>query len=644
MLNDIRTKIAAGLYGPQKSRKLDSTATRVPAASPPRLSTLRPPIAPPVVKAPAYTPLHDFDITVLYIREAEEAARVVGSLAGKRAGFDIETSKVTAFQNNPQAGLEPHLSRIRLVQLYVGGQEVFVIDVSRTGTACLEGLKDIHLCAHNALFEMKHLHHVGIDLPHIDCTMLQHNALENTLSSLADLAQHYLGYTLNKESQTSDWGAPDLSQTQLEYAGLDAVVAFNLFEHLDADIRTREREEIYSLLRKAQFPVALMSYDGIRIDTTRHQAMFDDLQSKLVTAEAKIEEHFGSEFKPSSSKQIEQWLKNKLSTPDRYGWPKTGAGQLKTDRHSLNKLVPDPSACALLEYKKLQKLISSFGDNLLTRCNPRTGRIHPDFRIGGAVTGRMSCSNPNMQNLPRDPIYRGLFAAPTGKVLVCADYSQMETRVAAELSQDPEMLEIYRQGEDLHIRTAMAITGKKSEEITKEDRQAAKAANFGLLFGQGAPGLRKFAYNTYEIDFSEKEAKQIISAFFREYSGLHAWQQSLIADANKTLVTQTSTGRYIPLTSKNRYSCSLNYPVQGAATEVLYTVLGKLHEALNGYDAKIVNCVHDEILLEVAQDDASAVRAILEQVMIQGFLDIFPNASTAGLVDAKCGSNWAEAK
>ena len=644
MLNDLRDKIAAGVFGPQKSRRLDSTATRVPAASPPRLSTLRPPSVPPVVKAPAYTSLHDFGITVRYIREAEEAARVVGSLAGKRAGFDIETSKEAAFQNSRLAGLEPHLSKIRLAQLYGGGQEVFVIDISLTRTTCLEGLKDIHLCAHNALFEMKHLHHVGIDLPHIDCTMLQHNALENAKDSLAALAQRYLGYTLNKESQTSDWGASDLSQTQLEYAGLDAVVAFKLFECLDADIHARGRVELYNLLRKAQFAVALMSHDGIRIDTTRHQSMIDDLKSKLVTTKAKVEEHFGSKFKPTSPKQIEQWLENKLSASARWRWPRTETGQLKTDRHALSKLVSDPSACALLEYKKLQKLISAFGDNLLAHCNPRTGRIHPDFMICGAITGRMSCSNPNMQNLPRESEFRGLFAAPTGRVIVCADYSQMETRVAAELSQDPKMLQVYQQGQDLHMRTAMAITGKPSEDITKEDRQAAKAANFGLLYGQGSPGFRTYAQNLYGISLNPTDAKQIISTFFREYSGLRAWQESCQKEARRTSICHTHSGRYFPLSKETCHSQPLNYPVQGAASEVLYATLGRLPEALNGYDAKIVNCVHDEILLEVSQDDASSVRAILEQVMIQGFLDIFPNASTAGIVDAKCGSNWAEAK
>ncbi|NCC04441.1 MAG: hypothetical protein EOM37_10450 [Proteobacteria bacterium] len=644
MLNALREKIAAGVYGPQRSSNLDSATLEIAPTSPAILSAPQSPRALSVVTSPACTALNDFGVALRNICDVEEATKVMRELAGKRTGFDIETSKSAAFLHNPQAGLEPHLSGIRLVQLYGGGEEVYVIDVSRTGTACLEELKDIQLSAHNALFEMRHLHHVGVDLPFIDCTMLQHNALENTRSSLADLAKHYLGYTLNKESQTSDWGAPELSQNQLEYAGLDAVVAFNLFEHLDADIRTREREGLYSLLRKAQLPVALMSYDGIRLDTTRHQTMLDVLRNKFAAAKAKVEENFGSKFNPNSPEQIAQWLMKRLSPLERYRWPKTETGRLTTDQHALSKLLPDPSVRILLEYKQLHKLITSFGDKLLTHCNPLTGRIHPDFMICGAITGRMSCSNPNMQNLPRDPIYRGLFAAPAGRAIVCADYSQMETRVAAELSQDPKMLEIYRQGEDLHMRTAMAITGKKSESITKEDRQAAKAANFGLLYGQGFKGFRKYAQDSYGINLSPNEAKQVLTTFFREYSGLRAWQEACQNEASSTLICHTRTGRYFSLREGAWYSPSLNYPVQGAASEVLYAALGRLPEALTGYDAKIVNCVHDEILLEVSQDYASAVKAILEQVMTQGFLDVFPEAPTAGLVDAKCGATWAEAK
>lgn len=645
MLEALRNKIAAGAYGPQKSQKtvmpLLANTTPLPSSSPLILQSQR---LLDKSTGPSTTKLQDFGVLVRYISEAEQAARVMCSLAGKRAGLDIETAKDTSFMNNPQAGLEPHLSRIRLVQLYGGGDEVFVIDVNSTGVGCLAGLKDIKLCAHNAMFEMKHLHHARVDLPHIDCTMLQHNALENNRPSLADLSISYLGCPLDKGNQTSDWGAAELSRAQLEYAALDALLAFRLFGRFDSEILERNRKRLYSLLQQAQFPIALMVYEGVKLNTTQHKTLFEEVKRELALAKEEVSVAFGEKFNPNSAQQVEEWLRNNLDPSELKTWPQTQANRLKTDHSALSRIPQNPSLGLLLKYKKYQKLSSAFGTNLLAHCNPRTGRIHPDFMIGGAVTGRMSCSKPNLQNLPRNAEFRSLFDAPEGRLIVCADYSQMETRVAAELSRDTKMCEIYSNGDDLHTRTAMAITGKPREAITKPERQAAKAANFGLLFGQGVNGFRIYAQNSYGVGLSFEEAKRMRNSFLQEYSTLHAWQQASIAEASRTRVCRTVTGRHRALTDKDYYTGSLNFPVQGAAAEVLYSTLGRLPQALSGLDAKIVNCVHDEILLEASAAHASAAKEALETAMTLGFRAIFPEAPTSGLVDARVASNWAEAK
>lgn len=645
MLEALRNKIAAGAYGPQKFKKtmrplLDNT-TLPPSSSPLALRSQR-----LLDKSPgsSTTKLQDFGVSLRYISETEQATRVMSSLAGKLAGLDIETAKDLSFMSNPQAGLEPHLSRIRLVQLYGGGDEVFVIDVERTGVRCLEGLKDIQLCAHSALFEMKHLHHVGIDLPHIDCTLLQHNALENARARLADLSISYLGCPLDKGNQTSDWGAAELSRAQLEYAALDALLPFRLFGLLNSEILERDRTKLYSLLQQAQFPIALMVYEGLKLNAIRHTLLFKEVERQLALAKEEISDAYGTKFNPNSAQQVEEWLRNNLDPSELKTWPKTQANRLKTDHRALSRIPQNPSIGLLLKYKKYQKLSSAFGTNLLSHCNPRTGRIHPDFMIGGAVTGRMSCANPNLQNLPRNSEFRSLFDAPEGRVIVCADYSQMETRVAAELSGDPKMCEIYRQGDDLHTRTAMAITGTPREGITKQERQAAKAANFGLLYGQGVNGFRTYAQDSYDVSLSHNEAKRMRDSFLKEYSTLHAWQQASIGEASRTRVCRTVTGRHRLLTDENYYTGSLNFPVQGAAAEVLYAALAKLPRALSGLNAKIVNCVHDEILLEASVADASAAKEALETAMTLGFRDIFPEAPTSGLVDARFANNWAEAK
>lgn len=645
MFEAFRKKIADGGFGPQKtaSRTLTgdtSLATKV--------------IVSPLIKQQVHLEtsqpiqstarLQDFGISIEYIQDPVIAASLIESLGGKHVGLDIETSKDSVFIQHKQSGLEPHLSFIRLVQIYGGGDKAFVIDVKRTGTLCLHGLKDINLLAHNALFEMKHLHHAGIDLPGIECTMLQHNALENSLESLASLSKSYLGITLAKELQVSDWNAETLTQSQLEYAALDAILAFNLSQKLTKEINARGRDRLYPLLQRAQWPVALMEYEGLAINSVQHATLLNRVEASLVRNQSEIGKVFGTNFNPQSADQIGKWLKESYSMKELLKWPRTKSGKLSTDQHALQRLSANSAVALLLEQRKLEKIHSTFGQNLLAHCHPKTGRIHPNFRICGAVTGRMSCTQPNLQNLPRGAEFRGLFDTPVGRSIVCADYSQMETRVAAELSQDPKMLDIYRNGDDLHYHTAMAITGKRREDITKSERQLAKAANFGLLYGQGNKGFMSYAQNSYNIQLTGPDAKNIQAKFFLEYAGLADWQKASIKMAHRTKVADTVMGRCRSFTEINYYTGSLNFPVQGAAAEVLYAALGRLPGHLSGLDAKIVNCVHDEILLEASDQDAISAKEALERAMIEGFQEIFPNAPISDLVDAKIGRSWADVK
>lgn len=270
-----------------------------------------------------------------------------------------------------------------------------------------------------------------------------------------------------------------------------------------------------------------------------------------------------------------------------------------------------------------------------------TGRIHAGFSLGGAATGRLSCSNPNIQNPPRDPIFRALFAPTPGRCLVVADYGQIELRVAALVSGDTAMLTAYADGRDLHRQTAAAVLGIDPEQVSKEQRQMAKAVNFGLLFGQGAKGLQAYAKGSYGVNMTLTQADNAKAAFFKAYPGLSAWQTTTRQAAERAKQVRTPGGRVRALDRNIGTEC-LNTPIQGGAAECLLAALAELQ--LDSLNARLVNIVHDELVVECDPEQAAAVSGEVERAMVAGFLAIFPEGSTRELVEAHTGPNWAAAK
>jgi DNA polymerase-1 len=344
---------------------------------------------------------------------------------------------------------------------------------------------------------------------------------------------------------------------------------------------------------------------------------------------------------------LSQWLYENLDSETLSNWPRTEKGQLKTGANVLANFPDHPLVKPLIKYKEVGKLLSSFGMKFAEHLNPETKRIHASYMLGGTATGRLSCSSPNMQNLPRNKDFRALFCAPPGRVIMVADYNQIELRIAALVSEDQAMLEAYEQGQDLHRKTAAEISGIAFDKVTKEQRQAAKAINFGLLFGQGHKGLARYAKSKYDVDMTPFEAKSAKRSFFRTYSGFARWQKKTAKLAKIEMQVSTPGGRVRDFTQSKkeyRYTEALNTPIQGAAAEVLLAALAKLEDYLAGLDAKLVNIIHDELVLEAAEDDVANVLIAVENAMVEGMLAIFPEASTKKLVEINTGANWAEAK
>jgi DNA polymerase-1 len=587
--------------------------------------------------------------SVRYVNSPEAAERAVEILVDKAGhfGLDVETAKLTPYAHHGQAGLNPHLSRIRLLQLYAGGPEVFVFDLFAVPTPVLRPLLEKQFVAHNAIFDLGHLMHAGLEPGGIECTMLQANALTGKRPSLATLAETELGWRISKEQQVSDWSAPALSQEQIEYAALDAVLVHRLFPLLDSQIRRKGRLRCYELMRDAQHQIAHMQLNGCFFDREAQLRLMAKWVADSERVHHELKTLLGAEFNLGSHIQLAAWIQKNVDASLLNTWPRGAKARPKTGAKVL-ALYPDlPFVKTLMQWKILNKKLTSFGSRYSAHINPATNRIHPDFRIGGTDTGRLACRNPNIQNPPKESDFRALFAASDGRVMVVADYSQVELRVVALVAQEKTMLAAYRQGIDLHRKTAAALTGVPLDAVTKAQRQLAKAVNFGLLFGQGAAGLAKYAKTQYGVDMSVKQAERYRQAFFDTYPGLRRWQRRTAELAEASHSVKTPSGRvrtFKRKRGKSYFTAFLNTPIQGGAAEVMLAALAALDRRLKGLDAKLVNVVHDEIVLEVAADQAQAAKTAVEAAMVEGMLSVFPRANCNGLVEAHSGCNWAEAK
>ena len=583
-------------------------------------------------------------VAVRYVAEPAQAEQALLALAALPDngpwGLDIETMPLPAFRTDSKAGLDPWRSSIRLVQVYPGSDTCYVFDVAALRLSPLNALlKARAFVAHNAVFEWKFLLHGGAAPARLGCTLLQDNALGNGRRKLAELARDRLNWAMDKALQVSDWTAANLTGAQLDYAALDAVAAYQLARVQTPQLQQRDLTRCYQLMRDAQPAIARLELAGCPFDTAAHTALIAQWQSTAEQARGELDSLLNG-ANPDSPLQLSKWLAANLPPDTLAAWPKTATGQLQTDADALAGLTL-PALEPLARYKAAIKGLSTYGKGYAAHISPVTGRIHANFTLGGTATGRLSCSSPNIQNPPRDPAFRALFAPAPGRCLVVADYGQIELRVAALVSGDPAMLAVYEQGEDLHRKTAAAFLGKEPGAVSKAERQIAKGINFGMLFGSGAKGLQAFCKSSYGVDLSLAQADKARAAFFASYPGLSAWQKQTRNAAELAKQVRTPGGRVRGL-DKNIGTECLNTPVQGGAAECLLAALAALDvDSLGG---RLVNIVHDELVVECEPEQAGAVSAAVEAAMVAGFLAIFPSGSTRDLVEAHSGPNWASAK
>ena len=298
-----------------------------------------------------------------------------------------------------------------------------------------------------------------------------------------------------------------------------------------------------------------------------------------------------------------------------------------------------PVLNSLINYREVSRKLN-LAENLLSRVNPETGRIHPRYNQIGAPTGRFSCYEPNLQGIPHNE-FRSFFIASPGHKLIIADYSQIELRIAARFSRDQRMLEAYKKRVDLHKLTASILTGKTMNQVTKEERQAAKAVNFGLIYAMGATGLMEYARNTYGVEMTIEAAELFRKRFFQFYNGISQWHGRVKQNMNSGIKeTRTLGGRGRIMSGNIEFTKMLNSPVQGTSADITKKALQLLNERLNGTETIIVGCIHDEIILETPEHISEEIAPVLKDLMIEAgryYLKSIPVEVEVTIVD-----NWLE--
>jgi DNA polymerase-1 len=427
-----------------------------------------------------------------------------------------------------------------------------------------------------------------------------------------------------------------------DYACEDADMTWRLAEVFGPQLRERELEELFKSVELPLISVlARMEQAGIAIDPAVFEALRIEIEGRLAELERAIFELAGEPFNINSPKQLQEILFTKLGLkPLR----KTKTGN-STDVDVLEQLSEQHELPKhLLEFRTLEKLRGTYVDALPKMVHPETGRIHTSFNQAVAATGRLSSSDPNLQNIPVRTGYgkrirEGFVAAP-GHMLISADYSQIELRILAHLSQDAALKEAFARDEDIHRDTASRVFGVAAEQVDSEMRRRAKAVNFGVVYGISAFGLAR------NLGISNGEAQQFIDAYFAQYPGVKAWLDSTIETARERgyVTTLLNRRRYVPElrssdvnTRRAAERATINTPVQGSAADIIKLAMVRLDTALAGKTARMLLQVHDELVVEVEERAAAEVAALMKEVMEQALpLDVHLR------VDVGIGRNWAE--
>jgi DNA polymerase-1 len=518
--------------------------------------------------------------------------------------------------------------------------------------------------AHNAKYDYTILDRYGLRTTPITFDTMIAEWLTDPATKhkgLKDLARHRLGADMTEIQLLIGKGKSQRTFAEVPikdaapYGAADADMTLRLVAPLKKEIEEKGLGKILELEMPLVAVLSEMEQAGIGVDVDFFRQMSQDLDARLRQLEAKIHEIAGEPFNINSTQQMSDILFKKLEYPIE-GLKKTRSGYYSTAANVLESLKATGQEkktgmiTAILEYRELGKLKSTYVDALPELINRSDGRIHTSFNQTGAITGRIASSNPNLQNIPirsevGQQIRRGFVAKP-GHIFLAADYSQVELRILAHVCQDAALLEAFRQDQDIHSTTAAAVYGIDLANVTYNQRRFAKAVNFGLIYGMGAFRLAR------DSELTLAEAENYIKDYFARFPGIQQYLDETKKKAHEDGYVETLLGRrrYFPVfkmaSSGSNVQARLraereaiNHPIQGTAADIVKIAMLNLHTKLVEYEAKMLLQVHDELLLEVPEEELEVVRELVVNTMSGAFRLDVPLK-----VDASTGYNWLEIK
>lgn len=520
--------------------------------------------------------------------------------------------------------------------------------------------KDVQLVAHNAKFDLEALRQVGvvIDQPVFDTMIAQFlcDPVSRVLG-LKELAFNTFGWQMTEITELIGKGKKQITMREVPvalaapYAAADADATLRLHDVLAPMLRQRNQEALFNEVELPLIHVLIdMEMAGVALDVRYLGELSGEISERLRRLEKDIFNAAGTAFNINSTKQLSDVLFGKLGLPTQ-GVLKTSSGSLSTSADVLENLKDKHEIVPLiLEHRELSKLQGTYVDALPRLINPHTGRLHTDFNQTGAVTGRLSSSNPNLQNIPikteMGRRVRKAFVARKGWHLISADYSQVELRILAHLADDPMLKEAFARDEDIHAATASVIYGHTLDRVTPMERNNAKRINFGIAYGMGAFAL---SANT---GMTVNEAQEFINRYFERFPKVKQWLDDTKRRAAEIGYVETVLGRrrYFPeLQSKGSPEQvrrraereAINHPVQGSAADIMKIAMLRVHRALKagGYQARMTLQVHDELVFDCPQNELAEVKVLIDREM-EG---AYPALTVRLKAEVKDGRNWDEA-
>ncbi|MFC4722542.1 DNA polymerase I [Geojedonia litorea] len=517
--------------------------------------------------------------------------------------------------------------------------------------------ESIEKIGQNLKYDIKVLAKYNIDVKgKLFDTMLAHYLINPDMRHNMDvLAETYLNYTpISIESLIGKKGKNQLSmrdvplEQQTEYAVEDADITLQLKEHFQTELGEANTQSLFNDIEIPLLRVlASMELEGINLDKDFLNSLSEQLDADIKTLETNIYEAAGEEFNIASPKQLGDILFDKLKLVDKP--KKTKTGQYATSEDILSYLAKDHDIIRhILDFRGLSKLKSTYVDALPLQVEPSTGRVHTDYMQTVAATGRLSSNNPNLQNIPirterGRQVRKAFIPRNNDYTLLAADYSQIELRIIAALSEEETMIEAFKNGEDIHASTASKVFNVPLNEVSREQRSNAKTVNFGIIYGVSAFGLSN------QTDLSRSEAKELIDTYYATYPKLRKFISEQVDFARDNGYVQTVLGRRRYLKDINSRNAvvrgaaernAVNAPIQGSAADIIKIAMINIHNRLNegSFKTKMLLQVHDELVFDVYKPELEAIKSLVKTEMESAYTLRVPLD-----VDLDIGDNWLEA-